>query len=489
MPDVDVLVIGAGFGGLGAALALAERGARVRVHEALTYPGGCASTFHREGFRLDAGATLSSGLAPEQLFGRWIRRHRLPVTLTPLDPVVELRLGGEALPVDADRARFVERLATRARDPAAVRRFFAWQREVADTLWSLFDDPTLLPPLSAPALLAHLGRAPRYLGLAAALGRPLGAVLARRGLAEEPLLRGWLDAVCQITVQCPAAEAEAPFALAAMDYFWRGTAHVHGGIGRLAEALAGAVDGLGGEVRYADRVRALTRDGAGWRVETRSGTVRADAVVANVLPAALPALLGAPVPGLDGLADRVADGWGAVMLYRGVRAPAGAESARHIELVDDPAAPFVEGNHVFVSVSGADEVDRAPAGLRTVTASTHLPAAALRGGSPAERVARVQARMRETLRRRAPEWEDVAWEAPASPRTFARFTRRPEGLVGGIPRRSGLAHYLDAGPVEPLPGLWLVGDSVFPGQSTLATALGGTRVAEAIARRAGLAAA
>ncbi|HND32895.1 MAG TPA: FAD-dependent oxidoreductase, partial [Myxococcota bacterium] len=36
----DVIVIGAGFGGLAAALSLAERGARVTLLEALTYPGG-----------------------------------------------------------------------------------------------------------------------------------------------------------------------------------------------------------------------------------------------------------------------------------------------------------------------------------------------------------------------------------------------------------------------------------------------------------------
>ena len=36
----DALVIGAGFGGLGAALTLASAGARVGLVEALTYPGG-----------------------------------------------------------------------------------------------------------------------------------------------------------------------------------------------------------------------------------------------------------------------------------------------------------------------------------------------------------------------------------------------------------------------------------------------------------------
>jgi phytoene dehydrogenase-like protein len=58
----DVLVIGAGFGVLGAALSLAEQGARVCLCESLGYPGGCASTFQRGGFRFDAGATLLSGL-------------------------------------------------------------------------------------------------------------------------------------------------------------------------------------------------------------------------------------------------------------------------------------------------------------------------------------------------------------------------------------------------------------------------------------------
>jgi phytoene dehydrogenase-like protein len=77
-PVYDAIVIGAGFGGLGAALGLAERGARVCLLEALRYPGGCASTFtkvvrdaegHAQTCRFDAGATVVSGLAPHQLFG------------------------------------------------------------------------------------------------------------------------------------------------------------------------------------------------------------------------------------------------------------------------------------------------------------------------------------------------------------------------------------------------------------------------------------
>jgi len=91
-----------------------------------------------------------------------------------------------------------------------------------------------------------------------------------------------------------------------------------------------------------------------------------------------------------------------------------------------------------------------------------------------------QTALRETLRMRAPEVDSAIVHAlSGSPRTFARFTRRGRGFVGGIPRRVGLGNYADLFPRPVADGLWLVGDTVFPGQSTLATAIGGQRAAMA----------
>jgi phytoene dehydrogenase-like protein len=88
--------------------------------------------------------------------------------------------------------------------------------------------------------------------------------------------------------------------------------------------------------------------------------------------------------------------------------------------------------------------------------------------------------MRQTLAARAPEWADGVQQCmTASPRTWQRFTGRPAGKVGGAPRRAGWHNYLDLAPQQATRGLWLVGDSVFPGQSALATALGGQRAATA----------
>lgn len=487
----DVAVVGAGFGGLGAAYSLAEQGARVVLLESLNYPGGCASTFSRDGYRFEAGATLFSGLLPHQLFGRILAKHAPEVCIDYLDPLVELRTPDLRLPVAASREQFIADMI--ARDPqraAGITAFFAQQKRVADALWALFDDPSLLPPLDLTVLARHASRVATYLPLLPLVGRPLGQVMRDHGIEPGCALHTFLRGVCQITVQCDAAEAEAPFALAALDYYFRGTGHVRGGIGALAEAMLRAIQAEGGHVQLATRVRSIARDPDGFRLQTRRGEVQAKRVVLNLLPQQARTLLGfepGTLPKLDKLAARVESGWGAVMLYRVVTPELGADdTAHHLELITDPSAPFEAGNHVFVSMSGARDEGRCPEGQRTLTASTHVAASELRqldDSARARHIAEIQDRMRSTITGLAPELtKHVVHELTASPRTFERFTGRAEGLVGGIPRRAGLGHYAHLGPFSPVEGVYLAGDSVFPGQSTFATTLGGARIAAAIAR-------
>ncbi|MCB9623568.1 MAG: FAD-dependent oxidoreductase [Sandaracinus sp.] len=483
---VDVAVVGAGFGGLACALELAGRGARVALFEQLRYPGGCASTFTRGGHRFESGATLFSGFGEGMLFDRWIREHRLDVEVEILDPTIELRAPGLRLVTPPDRARFLAQLTSLPGAPVErLHAFFDEQRRVADALWSLFDDPSMLPPLGLRALGRHVGRLSHYLPLARLVGRTLASVLRRHGLDGFEPLRIWLDAVCQITVQAGVREVEAPFALGAMDYAFRGTGHVVGGVGELAWALARRFAALGGQLRTSDGVRTLTREGNVWRVGARRGEVLAERVVANLTPHALRRLLGRSTTALDALARDVERGWGAAMHYL-VLDPAKLPRATafHLELIDDADEAFVKGNHVFVSVSDARE-DRGR-GKRTATVSTHVPMRELRANAdPGGYVAAIQARMSRTIEARAPELHAaIETDLTASPRTFERFTGRDHGYVGGIPRRAGLSAYRRLLPRAYLPGLYLVGDSVFPGQSTLATALGGLRVAEVVAPRA-----
>lgn len=469
--DFDALVIGAGFGGLGAALALAEAGQRVLLTEALAYPGGCACTFEKHGGRFDAGATLLTGMRDGMWIPRTLAAAGVEVVPHLLDPVITLRAPGLSLTAGAERGSFEAALSGLPGAPRErLAAFLGFQRRVADALWDVLDHPEALPPLTGASVSHHLRHLPVWVELARFAGRPLEAVLEHFGVAGFAPLRTWLDAMCQITVQAGVTEAEAPVALGAVDFFFRGCAVLPGGMGALADAFVTAVQNRGGEVRLANRVKRLERVHGGWRAHTRSGPITARTALGNLLPDDLARLAGLPEPRI---ARRAREGWGAVTLYLRTRAPA-LGAVGHLELVADPRRPLPGGNHVLVSASEPGP-PRAPDGERVVTCSTHV---ALPAG-PAE-VEAAQARMAATIASLAPEiLEGEVLRFTGSPRTFARFTRRSGGRVGGVPRRAGLLPYLELLPTPLERGLWAVGDATGLGQSTLAAALSGHRTARA----------
>jgi phytoene dehydrogenase-like protein len=143
-----------------------------------------------------------------------------------------------------------------------------------------------------------------------------------------------------------------------------------------------------------------------------------------------------------------------------------------------------EGNSIFLSLSLPDDAVRAPQGHRALTVSTHTrlgpwwkllesdrPAYEARKDVYTERVLRAAETALPGLRSAA------KLVMPGTPVSFQRFTGRSHGWVGGFPQTSLFRTW---GPRLGR-GLWLVGDSIFPGQSVLATALGGARVAGAVA--------
>lgn len=146
--------------------------------------------------------------------------------------------------------------------------------------------------------------------------------------------------------------------------------------------------------------------------------------------------------------------------------------------------PYGEGNSVFVSLSLPDDIARAPQGHRAVTMSTHTHlepwwwlfendrnAYEARKQEYTERVLDAAEVALPELRRA------VRLVMPGTPVSFQRFTHRSRGWVGGFPQTSLVRSR------SPRLGraTWLVGDSISPGQSVLAVALGGVRVAQAVA--------
>jgi phytoene dehydrogenase-like protein len=142
---------------------------------------------------------------------------------------------------------------------------------------------------------------------------------------------------------------------------------------------------------------------------------------------------------------------------------------------------------VLVSLSPPGDEGYGPGHVRVATMSTHTRLANWQGLDREEyerKKANYRRMMLAALGRALPEAPGAIVHAEfASPGSFRCYTRRTGGAVGGPPVARSNCNFLAVGPDVLGPGLWVVGDSVFPGQGTMATVLWAIRVVERITGR------
>ncbi len=88
MADYDVIVVGAGNGGITAGALLAKQGRKTLVLEQSNRVGGCCSTFERDGYKFDLGASIVEVVYPIELaFKKLGSSFWEELDLIPCDPI------------------------------------------------------------------------------------------------------------------------------------------------------------------------------------------------------------------------------------------------------------------------------------------------------------------------------------------------------------------------------------------------------------------
>lgn len=285
MPRAPTLVIGAGFGGLAAAVELAARGEQVVVIERAATPGGKARTVTVDGRSIDVGPTvLTMRWVFDDLFARAGRRLDDAVTLTP-SAIVARHAFADGTRLDlhseVDRsAGAVARLAGSAQADA-YRRF----AERGARIFEAVRGPFLEQEKPSFGALAKAGGRLGLRGLASidAHRTMWGALTAT---FDDERLRALFGRYATYVGSSPF---EAPATLNLIAHVEReGVAVVEGGMAHLAAALAQLAASMGVTFRYATSVRdiLLTNGRATGVVAEGPGGGRevlsAAAVIANV---------------------------------------------------------------------------------------------------------------------------------------------------------------------------------------------------------------
>jgi phytoene dehydrogenase-like protein len=261
-PDYDVVVVGAGIGGLTCASYLAKFGARVLVVERHSLPGGLCSFFKRKGFRFDAGAHYFGALGePKSFGGMLLKPLDLDVEFIRVDPVDILHFPDCDLELPASLDDHIALLKTTFPDEAAS----------IDTFFR-----------EALRMYRHFYR-----------GKRDSDVLRRhqwrsyQELLDEYFVDSRLKAILSATVGYIGVHANGVSAIAMtammMSYFYDGGFHARGGSQALADSLLRRVALNGGSVLLNTAVdRIVVSGNRAESIVLRTGhTIRARMFVSN----------------------------------------------------------------------------------------------------------------------------------------------------------------------------------------------------------------
>ena len=314
------------------------------------------------------------------------------------------------------------------------------------------------------------------------------------GLDRDHAFVRFIDAQLLISAQTTSKHTFALYGATALDLARQGVYHAQGGMGGIAQQLANRLEQLGGKILYKHRAT---------HIETQEGRVKAvhykrglhsnqieqldcDFVVANVTPWTANSLLGKDAPqSLQRETKQRSLGYGAFVLHLGVHEDAFPTGfADHHQFIHDMSSPLGEGVSLFMSISPQWDQTRAPKGYRAVTVTTHTKVEAW-WNQPNEvdyatRKEQYIQMFFDHIERDLPNFRQyVALTLAGTPITYQFYTGRHKGMVGGFPQTSLLT---SRSPRVGIPNMRLVGDSIFPGQSTAGVTLGAVRVAQDVLR-------
>jgi len=270
-----VVIVGAGPGGLAAAILLAKSGVEVTVVEKRSTVGGRTSTIEREGFKFDTGPTFF--LYPRvlrEIFSAAGRDLDAEVPMERLDPQYRLVFGsGGELLATPNLERMEKAIAALCpRDAAGFHRFFMDNRNKLERFLPFLESPfDSWRDLAKLQMLKMLPTLRPWSSLDADLRRYFSDERIRLGFSFQSKYLGMSP------FTCPSL-----FSILSFLEYEHGVFHPIGGCGAVTQAMARVAQDLGVRISLDEPVESMIFNGRkATGVKTASRTLKADAVIVN----------------------------------------------------------------------------------------------------------------------------------------------------------------------------------------------------------------
>ncbi|MCX7760293.1 MAG: NAD(P)-binding protein [Hydrogenothermaceae bacterium] len=469
---LDYVIVGGGIGGVVAFSLLKKLGKNTLLFEKLNYLGGCAGTFQKDNNFYNVGATTLVGLEgnlPLAVLMRILGKDNIPVKKS--DPSIKVYIKDKVINRYKDKERALEEINKNFYNPQNKR---LWQEiyKTADKNWSNLYNFIPYTGLNLKTFSTYLKKFPHILSTLKYVTSTAKDVIHKiSGDLSEDYIK-FLNSQILMTAQGYYDEVSFSVATMGLTYPNLDNYYVIGGMGRMFDFLTESLDGI----HLREKVLKVKKVGDFFEVKTNKNSYLSKRVILNSTIWNFCDIL----EGFDNVCysfrKKYKKMWGSLTLYFTVNDPDNLLNDHHYQILHDKN-PYTGSYSFFVSVSDKDDTVISKTGYKTVTVSTHCEIDLWKNIDDyiyKERKEKAKEFILENLYRHIPyfkmlEKSDIF---VGTPKTFERYTGRFRGSVGGVPLLKKYFSFFYPKTFTPIENLYIVGDTVFPGQGWPGVVLG-----------------
>ena len=477
MRNSEVVVVGAGIAGLTSAAILSKQGLSVTLIESHTQSGGCAGTFKRKNYIFDVGATQVAGLEKGGIHSRIFDFLDIPSPeATILDPacIVDLNDGSEAIHIWYEKSKWI---AEQEMQFPGSSRFWKLCTLIHQSNWIFANNNPVLP-ISSFWDFSQLLKAlvPSNLVTGILLKSTIFDLLRMCGLSQNERLIKFLNLQLKLYSQEDVYNTAALYGSTVLQMCQQphGLWHLKKSMQSLSDALESSLSKTGVNLIFGQKVNSINFDDLNmcWKVSANSKknsfVYQAKDLIYTAPPQSLLKHLKATlINSQQSYKNRLInlpDPSGAVVFYSALK-------KEHIKKISSNHYQFVshEFGSLFVSIS-EDGDGRAPKGELTLIASIFTKTKDWFNLDKQNYLNKKKDFLKKISLELESHFEIVSenWlhRELATPLGFEKWTNRPNGIVGGLGQNPDIFGLFGLSSRTPFQGLWLCGDSIYPGEGT-----------------------
>lgn len=459
--------------GIAAATELLSYNVEIEILEQNYLPGGCSSSYYRQGYIFETGATTLIGIGENMPLSYLLQKSSVHLDLKKLEiPMKVILSDGTEIIRYKELDRWIEE-AEKVFGKKNQAQFWKKMFELNNFVWKNAQNQFYFPPQN----LNDLWKTFAGLQLDQFKKLPYFFIsvfdyIKKLELDQNALFLSFINEQLMITAQNHSKEVNLIFGAASLCYTLVDNYYVYGGMIQLIKPFCSYLEENKVSIQLREKVDNFEKVGQKWMVKTNKGMKEADAIIAAI-----------PLNNLENLttnksvlhflqkrkmpAEKLNSAFQLSIAFQTER----IIPVLHQQIHLDTKLSGLESDSIFVSVS--DEIDwyRAALGTRVASVSTHLKNIHVENGIDK---GLIETELLAFLdRKNIILKNEIQYVHSSSKQAWEQWTERKHGAVGGYPQ------WMNIKPWQLVPSrlikneLYLCGDTSYPGQGIPGVCLSG----------------